>query len=504
MDKTTHSKKLKKRLLQSEVLRLFCVLSIRSHTATNKELHCLLTIPYLCSMISWDQYTREFKYNFRLAWPVMVGYLGQVLVGLADNIMVGKLGPVALATISLANSTIFFVMSFGIGFSSAITPLVSEALGLNDKNRLHKIFYNGLIANTLTGIVMVAIIYAVIPLLPHAKQPPEVVALAVPYIRWVGFSVLLVMIFQAMKQFSDGLGLTKISMHAILITNVINIAVSYVLIYGVGFFPRLGVLGAGLGTVFARLVIIGIFWILLYRHPATREFVSKLPVKVWDSSILKKIFSLGFPSGYQSVFEMGIFTASVWLAGMLGTVAQAANQIALQMASMTFMVFVGLGVAATVRVGYRYGKKEYVELRRIAFSVFMQAALIGLFFSLLYIAFRHQLPWIYLSRQKDDPQVFEVARLAAELLIIAGLFQISDSLQVTAQGALRGLQDVKIPVMITFVSYWLIGFPVAWFGAKTWGVHGIWIGLFIGLTVAAVLLIWRFHVLTKRLIKSSE
>jgi len=443
-----------------------------SEILQQKNIHIHGAISYLCIMLGWKQYTREFKYNFRLAWPVMVGYLGQVLVGLADNIMVGKLGPVALATISLANSTIFFVMSFGIGFSSAITPLVSEALGLNDRERLHKILYNGLIANIITGTVMVLLIYAIIPLLPYAKQPPEVVALAVPYIRWVGVSVLFVMIFQAMKQFSDGMGLTKISMHAILITNVINIAVSYVLIYGVWFFPRLGVLGAGLGTAFARLIIIGIFWWLLYRHPQTGFYVKKLPRKIWDGRIIRKIFSLGFPSGYQSVFEMGIFTASVWLAGMLGTVAQAANQIALQMASMTFMVFVGLGVAATVRVGYRYGRKEYTELRRIAFSIFIQAALTGLFFSVVYILFRHQLPWIYLSKQKGGPEVWEVATLAAELLVIAGLFQISDSLQVTAQGALRGLQDVKIPVMITFVSYWLIGFPTALHGSvRNGGVY---------------------------------
>ena len=451
-------------------------------------------------MLSWDVYIKEFKYNFRLAWPVMVGYLGQVLVGLADNIMVGKLGPVALATISLANSTIFFVMSFGIGFSSAITPLVSEAWGLNHKTRLHKILYNGLLANIITGIIMVFLIYIVIYILPYAKQPPEVVALAIPYIQWVGISVLFVMIFQAMKQFSDGMGLTKLSMYAILITNVINIIISYVLIYGIWFFPKMGVLGAGIGTVFARLFILIIFWKLLSSHTKTSFFVKKLPSKLWDRKIIRKIFSLGFPSGYQSVFEMGIFTASVWLAGMLGTIAQAANQIALQMASMTFMVFIGLGVAATIRVGYRYGRKEFFELRRIGFSIFIQAALTGLFFSVIYITFRHQLPWIYLSKKEASLEVGQVAAIAAELLIIAGLFQISDSLQVTAQGALRGLQDVKIPVLITFVSYWLIGFPIAWLGAKQWGVHGIWIGLLSGLTVAAILLIWRFHKLTTNLI----
>ena len=450
------------------------------------------------------QYTKEFKDNLKLAWPVMVGYLGQVLVGLADNIMVGKLGPASLAAISLANSTIFFVMSFGIGFSAAITPLVSEALGMNNRERLHKIYYNGILTNSVMGIVMVILIYLSVPLLKMANQPPEVVQIAVPYIYWVGFSVLFIMIFQAMKQFSDGMGFTKISMHAIIITNIINVAVSYVLIYGIWIFPRLEVLGAGLGTVFARFIILFIFWYLLWKHEATREFVSKLPAQILDWSIVRKLLSLGFPSGYQSVFEMGIFTASVWLAGTLGTIPQAANQIALQMASMTFMIFVGFGVAATVRIGYRYGKKEYFEMRRIAFSIFMQSAMVGMFFSIIYIAFRHLLPWIYLSKRSGSADVEQVAELAAGLLIIAGIFQISDSIQITVQGALRGLQDVKIPMLITFFSYWIIGFPTAYFGAKIWGVYGIWIGLLTGLSVAAVLLFVRFHYISKKIISNES
>ncbi len=434
----------------------------------------------------------------------MIGYLGQVLVGFADNIMVGKLGPTALAAISLANSTIFFVMSFGIGFSAAITPLVSEALGMNDKKRLHQIFYNGLMTNLSAGLVMAALIYMSVPLLEIAHQPVEVVHLAGPYIYWVGFSIVFVMIFQAMKQFADGMGHTKISMHAIVITNVINVAVSYVLIYGVWIFPRWGVLGAGIGTVFSRFIIIPIFWYLLRNHPVTGAFVNALPRPLLNHRIVKRILALGFPSGFQSVFEMGIFTASVWLAGTLGTLSQAANQIALQMASLTFMIFVGFGVASTVRIGYRYGKREFTDMRRIAFSIFLQSALIGLIFSLLYIVLRHLLPWIYLSKRNGGSEVEAVAELASGLLIVAGIFQISDSIQVSVQGALRGLQDVKIPVILTFVSYWLIGFPVAFFGARTWGVYGIWAGLLTGLTVAAVLLFVRFHYISRKIISNEN
>jgi len=451
--------------------------------------------------MKWSDYTREFRTNWRLAWPVMVAYIGQVLVGLADNIMVGKLGPRALAAISLANSTIFFVMSFGIGFSAAITPLVSAALGMNDRKRIHRIFYNALVVNTVMGVLMIFAIWAMIPFLEWTGQPPEVLEVAIPYIKIVGVSVLFVMIFQAMKQFADGLGYTKISMHATIVTNIINVLISYVLIYGVWIFPRLGVLGAGLGTMASRFIILFVFWYFLAKDPRTRYYVTHLPDKLIDPGIIRQILALGFPSGFQSVFEMGIFTATVWLAGTLGALPQAANQIALQMASMTFMVFVGLGVAATVRTGYRFGKGDYVNMRRVALSVLMQALLVGAFFAVLYMILRHQLPWIYLSKKHGGLDSREVARMASGLLIIAGLFQIFDSLQVTLQGTLRGMQDVKVPAMITFTAYWLVGFPVAWFGSRIWGVYGIWFGLLAGLGTAALLLYIRFHYLTKKLIR---
>ncbi len=455
--------------------------------------------------MNWAVYKQEFKTNFKLAWPVMVGYVGQVLVGLADNIMVGKLGsPVALASISLANSTIFFVMSFGIGFSAGITPLVSEALGLNDRKRLHRIYWNGLLLNTIMGIVLVGLIYALIPVLKRAHQPPEVLATALPYIRIVGVSVLFVMIFQAMKQFADGMGYTKISMHAILVTNVINIPISYVLIYGVWIFPRLEVLGAGLGTWIARLLIIPVFWYFLAKDERTRRYVTSVVKPLWDGRILKKIFSLGVPSGFQSVFEMGIFTASVWLAGTLGARAQAANQIALQLVSLTYMVFIGLGVAATVRTGYRFGRKDFEGLRFVVKHLLVQAVLTGFVLSMVFILLRHWLPWIYLSRKHGGTDAMEVAALASGLLIVAGIFQISDSLQVSLQGALRGMQDVTVPVILIFISYWLIGFSVAWWTRRFWGVYGIWAGLLTGLTVAAFLLFLRFNYLSKKFIRDEK
>ncbi len=212
-------------------------------------------------------------------------------------------------------------------------------------------------------------------------------------------------------------------------------------------------------------------------------------------AVIAKILNLGLPTALQMLFEVGIFTAAIWLAGTLGTVDQAANQIAINLASMTFMVAVGLGVTATIRVGNQKGLKDFLNLRRISYSVFLQIFLIEFVFAILFFLFKDLLPAIYI----DDEAVIKTA---APLLLIAGLFQLSDGIQVVVLSALRGLQDVKVPTYITFFAYWIIGFPVSFVLGKWLGLGsvGIWIGLLAGLTASAFLLFWRFNHLSKKLI----
>ena len=455
-----------------------------------------------------EAYTKEFKRNLKIAAPVMLGYLGHVFVGLMDNIFVGKLDPINLAAVSLANSSIFFIMSFGIGFSYAITPLVSEAVGAQKHYRLKKVLYNGLLLNTILGILMAALSLYIPDILRMAHQPPEVIALAVPYVRIVGVSLLFVMIFQALKQFSDGLSLTTYPMIATLIANVINIVLSYVLVFGKFGFPAMGIYGAAYGTLTARIIMVVVLWIFLRYMSETSIHFRHLGKHLFSKQVIKRILYLGIPSGFQGVFEMGIFSATVWIAGTLGAISQAANQIAQQMASMTFMVFVGFGVAATVRIGNLKGKKDFVEMKRIAKSIFLQVFLFELLFTFLFIAFRHQLPWLYLNTDYSDPQKLAEARqvyeLAVKLLIVAGLFQISDGFQVVLQGALRGLQDVIYPFFITLFAYWIVGFPMSLYLSKIYGTMGIWYGLLTGLTLAAVLLFFRFRYLSEKLIRENK
>jgi MATE family multidrug resistance protein len=452
----------------------------------------------------FSDYTKEFSYNWRLAAPVIMGMLGHTIVGLVDNLMVGQLGAAELAAVSLGNSFFFVAMSIGIGFSTAITPLVAEADSEHNFAKGKSAFKHGFVLCSILAIVLFALILLAKPLMYMMNQPQEVVVLALPYLDIIAISLVPLIIFQALKQFSDGMSLTKFPMYATIIANVINVFFNYVLIFGVWGFPKMGVVGAGIGTLIARFVMIMLMWYFLNRLEKTKAYVKDLKLFVLEHSMLKKINSLGLPSALQMFFEVGLFTAAIWLSGTLGKNPQAANQIALNLSSMTFMIATGLSVTAMIRVGNQKGLKRPVELRRIATSIFIMGLALAILFALIFLIFNNFLPTFYLDLNDlthiaDNQNVVEIA---SSLLIIAALFQISDSTQVVFLGALRGLQDVKIPTLITFFAYWIIGFPVSYFlgDASKYGSSGIWIGLLAGLTASSIFLYIRFNYLSKQLI----
>jgi MATE family multidrug resistance protein len=453
----------------------------------------------------FQNYTKEFAYNLKLSYPVILGMLGHTFVAFADNIMVGQLGTAELAAVSLGNSFVFIAMSLGIGFSTAITPLVAEADGAKDQASGKSALKHGLVLCTLLGLSLFGLILLAKPLMHHMKQPPEVVELALPYLDLVAFSLVPLIIFQAFKQFSEGLSQTKYPMYATILANVVNITLNYLFIFGSFGFPKLGIVGAAIGTLASRVIMVAFIWYLLKRKKKFESYVTHFNFKEIENRVMKKIISLGFPSALQMFFEVAIFTAAIWLSGVLGKNAQAANQIALNLSSMTFMVGMGLSVAAMVRVGNQKGLRNHKELKRIAESIFFLTLILEVAFAAIFLLGRHWFPTIYLDmddivNQADNAEVIIVA---AELLLVAAFFQISDGLQVVVLGALRGLQDVKIPTFITFVAYWLIGFPISYY----LGLHtrfestGIWIGLLSGLTASAVMLYLRFNFLTKKLIE---
>ncbi|WP_242093045.1 MATE family efflux transporter [Aestuariivivens sediminicola] len=455
-----------------------------------------------------NNYTKEFKYNWQLAAPVMLGMLGHTFVSFIDNIMVGQLGTAELAAVSLGNSFMFIAMSLGIGFSTAITPLIAEADSANNFLKGKSAFKHGLVLCTALGVFLFLMVFFSKPLMFFMKQPEEVVVLAIPYLDLVAFSLIPLVIFQAFKQFSDGLSMTKYPMYATLLANIVNVILNYILIFGKFGFPSLGIVGAAYGTLASRFIMVGYLWYLLKGKEKSKAYVTQIKFFVLNKLMMRKIINLGAPSSMQMFFEVAIFTAAIWLSGLLGKNPQAANQIALNLSSMTFMVAMGLSVASMIRVGNQKGLKAYKELRRISFSLFLMGTLFAISFAVFFFAFHNQLPKLYLDYDdvinlNDNTMVLQIA---SNLLIAAAVFQISDSIQVIVLGALRGLQDVKIPTLITFVSYWLVGFPVSWFLGKeeAYGSFGIWLGLLAGLTTAAILLYLRFNYLTKKLILSNN
>ncbi|MEC4116606.1 MATE family efflux transporter [Myroides phaeus] len=451
-------------------------------------------------------YFKEFNYNIRLAYPIILAMLGHTIVGVIDNIMVGKIGATELAAASLANSFVFIAISLGVGFSTAITPLVAHSDAENDVDTGRSIFVNGLFLCTTLGIGLFLLIFFSKPLLMHMGQPEDVTLLAKPFLDIVALSLIPMVMYQAYKQFADGKSQTKNSMYATIIANVTNIVCNYVLIYGVWIFPEMGMLGAAYGTLISRLVMIVYMHFALNRQEMFKPFMSKMQLTDLKKDMLNRISKLGIPSGMMSFFEVALFVGAVWLSGMIGTVAQAANQIALSMSSMTFMFASGLSVAAMIRVGNQKGLKNYVQLKVVARSILLMAIIIYTVFALCFVLFHNYIPMLFLDNKDEVNAVLndEVIRVAGQLLLVAAIFQISDCIQVVTLGALRGLQDVNVPMIITFISYWIIGFPVSiYLGLYTdVGAPGIWIGLLAGLTTAAIFLYLRFHKLSNKLINN--
>ncbi len=454
-----------------------------------------------------NNYTKEISYNLKLSYPIILGLLGHTLVGMIDNIMVGKLDPTNLAAVSLGNSFIFIAMSIGIGFSAAITPVVAEAHSKNHTIDLKKSFVNGFLMCLILGVFLFLAIILFKPLLFMLDQPKNVVNLAIPYLEIVAASLIPLLMFQALKQYSDGLSLTSNPMYATLLANIINVVVNYILIFGKFGFPAMGIIGAAIGTLVSRIIMFSFLFFLLYKKDIIKNYIKDIFRFIIDKSMIEKILSLGFPTSLQMLFEVGIFTSAIWLSGLLGEITQSANQIVLNISSMTFMIASGLGVSAAIRSGNQKGIENYKELKRISLSILLLGIFFALIFTLLIIIFREYLPYIYIDI--SDVYNYEkniiIVQKSAKLFIIVALFQLFDSAQVIILGALRGMQDVKIPTIIVFIAYWVIGFPISFYFGDINMLKeiGIWIGLLCGLLFSAVFLYLRFNYLTNRKIQNA-
>jgi MATE family multidrug resistance protein len=436
----------------------------------------------------------HLKENWHLAYPVMLSQLGHVMLGVTDSLMVGHVGATSLAAVSLSNVIFNVLLLFGIGVSYAITPLVASAHGEGNNKLIVNIVRHGLVINIVVAVVLIGLVTLGKDLLHHIHQPEDVVELAIPYLGIITASILPVLIFQTFRQFSEGLTHTRVAMIVMIGTNVINIILNYLMIYGHGGFPAMGLNGAGWATLTSR-IFMAAFIILYIRYDRKFSlFTGIFRLGQYSRSLFNKMLHIGIPAGMQFIFEVLAFDASAVMMGWLGTHALAAHQIAINLATISYMTTSGLAAAATIRVGYFLGQQDYNNLRTAAYSLLGMALVIMTLWGLLFVVGHNFLPEFYVSNP-------EVLAIASPLLIIAALFQLSDGAQVVCVGALRGLQDVKIPSLLIFVAYWIIGLPLGYLLSSVlgYGAVGIWAGLLIGLTVTAVAMFFRFRYLTRKL-----
>lgn len=437
------------------------------------------------------------KRLFKLALPVMITQVGQVSVQLFDNIMVGKLlGADALASVSLANGVFFSVFVLALGFSLAIPPLVSEAHSQNDHTTINRVFRHGFVVNMAIGLALVIAMLLAMPLLYHLNQPEKILPDTESYLRITIISIIPFMAFQTMREVSEGLSFTIGVTKATIIANVINIVLNYIFIKGIGM-DSLGVDGSAYASFIARIFMVIFLFYVMRKHPTTKRYMDdfSLKTKLFQKKMFQTLIKLGLPTALQMFFEVTAFAGAAFICGLISANDIASHQIALSMASFTFNLSIGFSVASTVMIGRRAGERDFVGLQKVGINnmkiVFIFMAFCGLFF----IVGRNILPTFF--TKKED---VEVIMLASKLLIIAALFQLSDGVQVVALGILRGIQDVKIPSLITFIAYWIITIPLGYFLCVTMkmGAWGMWIALGLGLTISAIFLVMRFLKLSQR------
>jgi len=446
-------------------------------------------------------YTKE---ALTLALPVMLTQVGQVSVNLFDNIIVGKLlGADALASVSLGNAVFFSMFVLALGFSFAIPPLVSEAHSQNDHKTINSVFSHGFVINMSVGILLMLLLFLGLPLLYKSGQPEKIIPDTVDFLWIMAISIIPFMAFQTLREVSEGLSYTIGVTKATIIANVINIILNYVFIKGLWIFPEMGVKGSAVASLIARIFMVAFLYYVLLKEKKTRQYIKDftLKIEVFSKKMFEKMIRLGFPTALQMFFEVTAFAGAAFICGLISSHDIASHQIALSMASFTFNLCIGFSVASTVMIGRKLGEQNFVELRKVGINNLKIAFLFMCLCGIIFILGKNILPTFF-----TKPEEVEVIMLASKLMIIAALFQLSDGIQVTALGMLRGLQDVKIPSIITFIAYWLITIPLGYFLCVTlrMGAFGMWIALGLGLTISAFMLVKRFLDMSARRIKANK
>lgn len=438
-------------------------------------------------------YIKEYKRNISLAYPVVLGQAGHMFTQLADNIMVGKLGSTSLAAAALANVAFTILLVSCLGLTSAVTTMVGNQKGANNHKGISELLSVSLISTLVFASVLAVLAIYSTHILHYLGQEVDVVLLAIPYFNILCFSIIPLSLFFVLKHFVDGMEFTKPGMVVSIVGNLLNIVLNYILIYGKWGMPEMGLNGAGWATFIARIFMFLFLIVLIARHAKLKPYLDGIKSFSWRNEWLTRLMGLGVPIALQYLLEAGAFMVGGLMVGWLGAKALAAHQIALSIASFTFMMAGGLGATATIRVSNLVGAKRYDELKLVSKSIFILVIVFMCVMAVVFLLLNEQIAQLFINE-------LDVVLIAAQLLIVASVFQLFDGIQVVAISALRGFSDVKIPTLIALFSYWLVSLPIGYyFVTQTeWGALGVWFGFLSGLGLAAILLTYRFFKLINK------
>ncbi len=442
-------------------------------------------------MYKFSKYKEQYRANLILAFPVILSQLGQVVVQLADNIMVGQYGgtnPNPLAAASFGGSVFFLTYIACMALTFGITPIVGELFAQDKMGKAARTLHNSMILFPAIGVMAMLIQFSIVPLMHFMGQPEHIVQMAIPYYKTLVWSMVPIMIFFTFKQFLEGLGNTSVAMWIVVGCNLVNVALNYVLINGLMGFPELGTLGAGLATLISRVmqaVSILLFFIL------SKQFKGYIEGFEWVNITRKKIMKImkvSVPVSMQVFLESSVFVITSIIIGVFGETAIGGNQIGMSMGNCAFMIALSVGSASTIRVSHCYGAKSFEEMKLASSAAWHLAAVWTTVTALIFILCRNWLPHLFTTNT-------EMIEMASTLLIFIGIYQIPDGIQCIAVGILRGMQDVKIITPIALFSYWILNFPIGYFCAFNLGMgpEGLYIGFIVGLSTAALLMYLRIQ-----------
>jgi MATE family multidrug resistance protein len=430
----------------------------------------------------------EILKTLKVALPIILGNIAQMMLGIIDSAMIGAIDYVQLAASSLVLNVLGMPYVAAIGMSMSISPLVAIANGEKNQWQVSHYLYNGVILCTLVAVMMSVLLVAFSGIIHHIGQEPEVATAAVPYLKIMTWSVIPMVLFLSLKHFTDALEHTQIAMILSFISLPLNAFLNWIMIYGKLGFPRLELEGAGWATLITRIIMTVVLMIIILRHSDFKMYMAERKSAWqlrWES--WKDLLKIGIPSSLQYGMEVGTFTISGIIVGWFGAVQLAAHQIALSTASLTFMVALGLSQGGSIRVSKAVGMKDWNKLRMIGKSTLVFGLLMGGIFALMMVIFHPFIPYLF----NDNAQVVQLAGI---LLIMAAIFQVSDAGQAIGVGLLRGIKDVRIPTYLVAIAYWVIGLPAGYLLGVKAGleVKGIWIGFIVGLTFSAIVTNKRF------------